>query len=507
MENLSRRDFFKLTGAGAVAAGLAGSAIAGHANGADPTTWGSWEKEMLGERFNRKPFEVDTPPYRVLGRTRAVEYLSPTQNRRGEAALRPHFNVPDGMTVADYIRPRVNMNDFGATPLTVIDHPTRGAELRNFYQRLRDEDGYDVWAEDLYHLFVILPRQPRINNETVYERLLVAAFNNAIATHNNHYASRVTSLQSDFDGVNQTQYPVLNPANMSRLIKKMGYLFGAPIVRIARLNHDFAYETHPGGRGYARGERVIPQPHWQYAIVMGHPMTWDGLDGAPLWGSSSHGYGQIGMTAGRMAAFVKSLGYPARPNDPASRYEYVMPPILVDAGVGEQGRMGIVITPEFGPNFRPGIVVTNLPLEPDKPVDLGIKKFCENCMICADHCPTGAITRGGVKNISGRGYEGWQVHIGKCHNSWQTVPGNGCLVCISVCPFSQKSNWLHKTARNIAVRDRTGLSHRALVWMEKTFYGTNPPEHYHYVEGSRDMSGVVKGQPWFFKTEDFLGRA
>ena len=506
MENLSRRDFFKLTGAGAVAAGLAGSAIAGHANGKDPMTYSGWETQTVGERFNRKPFERDTPPYRVLGRTRAVEYLSPTQNRRGEAALRPHFNVPDGMTVANYLRPRVDMNNLAAAPLTLIDHPTRGAELRNFYQRLKDEDGIDVWPEDLYHLLEILPRSARINNETEYERLLSTAYVAAQSTHNAHYASRVTSLDSDFAGMNSTRYPVLDPREMSKLIKKMGHMFGSGVVRICRLNHDFAYETHPGGRGYTRGERVVVQPHWQYAIVMGVPISWETIGGSPVFSASQEAYGHIGTVCAKMTTFVKNLGYPARPNCPASRYEYIMPPILVDAGVGEQGRMGVTISPEFGPAIRPGIVVTNLPLEPDKPVDLGIRKFCENCMICADHCPTGAITRGGVTNISGRGYEGWQVHIGKCHNGWQTVPGGGCRICQAVCPFTQKANWLHKTARNIAVRDRTGLSHHALVWMEKAFYGTNPPEHYHYIEGSREF-GVVKEQPWFFKTENYLGRA
>jgi reductive dehalogenase len=463
------------------------------------TGWESYAFED-GERFNRKPFERNSLPYRVVGPTRKIEYLSPTQNRRG-ANFANHFNVPPGRTLLEHLTPLVNRSNYGATPLNIIDDP----ELREFYRRLRDEDGYDVWAEDLFHLFEILPRQPRINAETVYERLIVASFNSAIATHNAHYASRVTSLQSDFEGMNRTRYPVLNPADMSKLIKKMGHLFGSPIVRICKLNHDWAYERHPGGRGYERGQRVDIQPHWEYAIVMGAPMMWETVYGAPIWGSSSHGYGQIGMSCGRMTTFIKGLGYPARPNDPASRYEYVMPPICVDAGVGEQGRMGITISPEFGPNFRPGVVVTNLPLEPDKPVDLGIKKFCENCLICADHCPTGAITRGGVRNISGRGYEGWQVDIGKCHNSWQTVPGNGCLVCIAVCPFTQKSNWLHKAARDVAIRDRTGLSHRLLVWMEKAFYGTNPPEHYHYLEGSREF-GVVKDQPWFFKTESFFGR-
>lgn len=33
-----------------------------------------------------------------------------------------------------------------------------------------------------------------------------------------------------------------------------------------------------------------------------------------------------------------------------------------------------------------------MPIEPDKPVDLGIKRFCDKCKICAEECPSKAIS-------------------------------------------------------------------------------------------------------------------
>ena len=74
----------------------------------------------------------------------------------------------------------------------------------------------------------------------------------------------------------------------------------------------------------------------------------------------------------RLTSFIKTLGYAARPHTPGTSYDLMVPPIMVDAGLGEQGRHSIVITPELGCNFRPAVVTTNLPLVPDKPIEFGV---------------------------------------------------------------------------------------------------------------------------------------
>lgn len=43
----------------------------------------------------------------------------------------------------------------------------------------------------------------------------------------------------------------------------------------------------------------------------------------------------------------------------------------MDAGLGELSRVGYLITKAFGPRVRLAAVTTNMPLVPDKPVDLG----------------------------------------------------------------------------------------------------------------------------------------
>ena len=54
-------------------------------------------------------------------------------------------------------------------------------------------------------------------------------------------------------------------------------------------------------------------------------------------------------------------------------YTAILPPLAVDAGLGEVGRLGYLMTKEFGPRIRLSAVTTNLTLVPDKPVDNGDK--------------------------------------------------------------------------------------------------------------------------------------
>ena len=63
----------------------------------------------------------------------------------------------------------------------------------------------------------------------------------------------------------------------------------------------------------------------------------------------------------------------------------------VAAGLGEFGWLSIVLTPEFGPRNRFGIILTTLEIEPDPMYDG--PKLCdpEKCHICVDVCPTHAI--------------------------------------------------------------------------------------------------------------------
>lgn len=94
----------------------------------------------------------------------------------------------------------------------------------------------------------------------------------------------------------------------------------------------------------------------------------------------------------------------------------------VAAGLGEFGWMSIVLTPEFGPRNRFGIILTQAELEPD-PMYQG-PRLCgmEKCQVCAKVCPTHAISKRGesdprVVEMGGQCYEYCQLDWSRCQVS------------------------------------------------------------------------------------------
>ncbi|MDR0812684.1 MAG: hypothetical protein LBO63_01585 [Oscillospiraceae bacterium] len=98
----------------------------------------------------------------------------------------------------------------------------------------------------------------------------------------------------------------------------------------------------------------------------------------------------------------------------------------VAAGLGEFGYMSIVLTPEFGPRVRFGVVLTTLELAPD-PMYSG-KKLCDpkKCGVCAKVCPTCSIKPYGEGELlhvemGGREFEYTRVHFTNCRKSLQAM--------------------------------------------------------------------------------------
>jgi epoxyqueuosine reductase len=67
------------------------------------------------------------------------------------------------------------------------------------------------------------------------------------------------------------------------------------------------------------------------------------------------------------------------------------------AGLGVFGKSGLIVTPRYGPLIHILPIVTDAPLEPDKPLDINL---CGNCTVCIDLCPGNAITEKGMDNVT-----------------------------------------------------------------------------------------------------------
>ena len=231
-------------------------------------------------------------------------------------------------------------------------------------------------------------------------------------------------------------------ATLSRHIKHLGYFLRADIVGICQLPGYAVYSHDISGREIELGHKN--------AIVLLVDQNYDTMLGSTgddwISGSQSFiGYSNAALISNIMADYIRRLGYPARAHN-ATGYQVVVPPLLLLAGIGEMSRAGIVLNPFLGMRFKASVVTTDMPLEPDKPVDFGLQEFCDKCKKCATECHSKAITEGGKTLYNG--YESWRFDAGQCSKFRTSNPhGSSCGRCIKVCPWNKPNGWTHDIAR------------------------------------------------------------
>jgi len=171
----------------------------------------------------------------------------------------------------------------------------------------------------------------------------------------------------------------------------------------------------------------------------------------------------------QVATLIRSLGYRARAHIDGN-YRVIAPLVARDAGLGELGRIGILMTPRLGPRVRLGVVTTDLPLLPDPPGDDGsVLDFCTICKKCADNCPSRSIPFGDRDRIDGG--RRWAIEAESCFRYWNAI-GTDCGRCMTVCPYSHPDNVAHGLVRWAA--RRSGAARRAALWLDDLFYGRAP---------------------------------
>lgn len=235
---------------------------------------------------------------------------------------------------------------------------------------------------------------------------------------------------------------------LTSLVKDAAMFYGSDLIGICELDRRWVYDRniykpftfndieHPMETEEAF---VIPNSV-NKAIVMAINMTKELILQSPKTANqtaSDLGYSRAGFVSISLAEFIRSLGYNAIPcmNDTA-----LSVPLAISAGLGQLGRLGLLITPEYGACVRLCKVLTDMPLNTDKPIDYGQTQFCDQCQLCAQACPAGAISFGdrtfeGVCESNNPGVEKWYVDVEKCLKFWQ-ANGAACSNCIAACPFT-----------------------------------------------------------------------
>ncbi len=217
-------------------------------------------------------------------------------------------------------------------------------------------------------------------------------------------------------------------------IKDAARLFGAADVGVCALDPRWLYAEEGGQRAPRVPEGI------DTAIVLAVPMDPGWVMQSPTARAAAaggNGYSRMAFTAACVAELLRDLGWRALPcgNDTALSI-----PLAVDAGLGELGRMGLLIHPELGPCLRLCKVFTDAPLLPDKPIRFGVPEQCETCGRCAAQCEAGAISAGPrtaepVCPSNNRGVLKWPVNVDLCLAFWRRN-GTSCLTCIKTCPHT-----------------------------------------------------------------------
>ncbi|MBT3376669.1 MAG: 4Fe-4S binding protein [Lentisphaerae bacterium] len=227
-------------------------------------------------------------------------------------------------------------------------------------------------------------------------------------------------------------------------VKKMAKSMGADAVAIGNI------ERWEGAPTQMDPRQIMPEA--RSVIAMGFRVMRGSLrgieEGTFFSNYSAMGYGGITylympMTVINLCKEIEDSGYEALPMGHQSDWRMIdadgfgrknysrpveagraSPDVMIQlriasflCGLGEIGYSKMLLTPQFGPRQRVGIIITEAELEPDPLYpDTDGPELCNRCMACVKECPTGAIN--GTKtikvNLAGHDVEWGEIDCAAC---------------------------------------------------------------------------------------------
>lgn len=220
--------------------------------------------------------------------------------------------------------------------------------------------------------------------------------------------------------------PTADPTgeDVTEAIRAKARELGYGEVGFTRFDRRYVYQSK---RKYVRGDLSI-------AICLAVEQDYVKSQTIPsLESESAHGEAHElqGELAKEMVEFLHSLGYRCQVWGPTWHFGPMIP-LFVEAGLGQLGINGQLLSPHFGSRARLQVITTNAKLNLDSPVDYGIHKFCDLCQVCSTRCPGRAIT---PDKVWFRGVEKNKLVFKRCRPVMTRY--SGCGVCIKVCPIQK----------------------------------------------------------------------
>jgi ferredoxin len=215
---------------------------------------------------------------------------------------------------------------------------------------------------------------------------------------------------------------------VTSLLKNLGVHYGALEVKMCKAEKNNFY-LFRGRHPEVYGANV--DLSLRNVIIFTVKMEQEFINTAPQMSAcseASKAYVEAAKVGMQLSYLIRNLGYNARCHMDGN-YLLRGAPLAVDAGLGQIGRNGLIISGENGCFVRLGFITTDMDLEFDEKVDYDIPRFCKLCKMCIRTCPAKTITESDNA-------EDWKIDQQKCYSVWRNI-GTDCGVCLSACPIGQ----------------------------------------------------------------------
>ena len=212
----------------------------------------------------------------------------------------------------------------------------------------------------------------------------------------------------------------LTQVELTKALKDYAANLGLGAIGVASYDPKYTFEQH---KGHQVGDRVV------VCILEQHFDATQETPSVRTNHAAYHSEAEVTQLAVKLAIFLQEHGYRARAH---MSHEAAMIHYGVQAGLGQLGLNGQLLTPVAGSRCRLGMLTTEAPLILDEPVDYGIPAICDSCQACVQRCPVGAIP---AKRRMYRGVEKAKINTARCFPV--VAQTSGCGVCMKVCPIQR----------------------------------------------------------------------